>query len=313
MKTLSKRDAFTLIELLVVIVIIGLLIALLLPAVQAAREAARRSQCSNNLRQFGLALHTYITSFDVLPGGQGGRGQSLHVALLPHLDQTPLYNSINFVTGVNDHAPNITLSQTRVASFICPSDPATLPRLGSTSYAGNNGDGLYRNEKYNGLFSVAYDAPNVSPKDITDGMSGTAALSEWLVGAVDYNDRRRQFFQASVAHGPIDPETTVAACRTASESKSEIPVGQSKGDGWYQGAWIKTLYDQAIPVNGPNCMYAATGDFVGACTAGSLHPGGANVLLADGHSRFVHETTNVKIWRALGTRNGGEVVPSDGF
>src|SRR5207245_2942496 len=78
----GRRNAFTIIELLAVIAVIGVLTALLLPAVQAAREAARRAQCNNNLRQFGIALHTYVASYNVLPSGQTGGGKSLHVTLL---------------------------------------------------------------------------------------------------------------------------------------------------------------------------------------------------------------------------------------
>src|SRR5436190_7695238 len=95
---LRKRRAFTLIELLVVIAIIAVLIALLLPAVQQAREAARRSQCKNNLKQFGLAMHNYHDTYKVFPSASGGNGFSPHARILPYMDQAPLYNTLNFQT-----------------------------------------------------------------------------------------------------------------------------------------------------------------------------------------------------------------------
>jgi prepilin-type N-terminal cleavage/methylation domain-containing protein len=130
---LMRRRGFTLIELLVVIAIIAVLIALLLPAVQAAREAARRSQCVNNLKQIGLAIHNYVSTNDCVPpsggmnntGGFAPQNASMKVPLLPFMEQMPLYNCANFsfpfwyndVTSVNS-----TICATKVASFLCPSD-----------------------------------------------------------------------------------------------------------------------------------------------------------------------------------------------
>ena len=129
--SLSRRQrGFTLIELLVVIAIIGVLIALLLPAVQAAREAARRSQCTNNLKQLGLAVHNYIDRNQVLPASSYGNGDngvnqllnSWVVSILPGLEQQPLFNSINLSVSAADGA-NTTANGTRISSLICPSEP----------------------------------------------------------------------------------------------------------------------------------------------------------------------------------------------
>src|SRR5205085_70006 len=133
-----RRRGFTLIELLVVIAIIAVLIALLLPAVQAAREAARRSQCVNNLKQIGLALHNYHTVNDTFPMGAslglyqigqylGKQNLSSHVALLPQVEQTALYNAVNFSFGADEAGTlcgvvNRTVINTQVKSFLCPSD-----------------------------------------------------------------------------------------------------------------------------------------------------------------------------------------------
>ena len=128
---MKPKRGFTLIELLVVIAIIAVLIALLLPAVQQAREAARRSQCKNNLKQLGLALHNYHGTFNVLPAGRYSLagttylGHSTFTMLLPYFDQAPLYNSMNTSVGFNS-APNFGApSLTILTGLLCPSNPVT--------------------------------------------------------------------------------------------------------------------------------------------------------------------------------------------
>jgi prepilin-type N-terminal cleavage/methylation domain-containing protein len=144
-----RKDAFTLIELLVVIAIIGALIALLLPAVQAAREAARRSQCVNNLKQIGLAVHNYVQTNSVLPIGQGDEpantfnGWSSLAMMLPQLEQGAVFNSINFQIpdgSVPGSFQNQTSEAVRIATFLCPSDPDRLTaNAGHNNYFGNTG------------------------------------------------------------------------------------------------------------------------------------------------------------------------------
>ena len=123
--SIFKNRGFTLIELLVVIAIIAILIALLLPAVQQAREAARRSQCKNNLKQLGLATHNYHDSHNVFPISHGDTGNSFgwRAMILPYVDQSPLYNKINFNGNIVD-AGNLEIAQTPLGLFHCPSDPS---------------------------------------------------------------------------------------------------------------------------------------------------------------------------------------------
>jgi prepilin-type N-terminal cleavage/methylation domain-containing protein/prepilin-type processing-associated H-X9-DG protein len=211
------RPGFTLIELLVVIAIIAVLIALLLPAVQSAREAARRTQCVNNLKQLGLALHNYHSATEAFPEGidtaphlDPGYGSyaystwtswSPQAMLLPYVEQTPLYNAANFNMaccfwgGIPD-AVNSTVYLTRIASFLCPSDAQAgaeninsyVASLGDTTLrydAGGSGmtTGIFQvyNTVYKG--SVAYNyGSSVKIAAVTDGTSNTIAFGEALVG-----------------------------------------------------------------------------------------------------------------------------------
>ncbi|WP_165251001.1 DUF1559 domain-containing protein [Paludisphaera soli] len=223
---LRKRSGFTLIELLVVIAIIAVLIALLLPAVQSAREAARRSQCVNNLKQIGLGLHNYHQAVGVFPPGQlaaaadvpytgyaGWTEWSAQAMILPYLEQTPLYNAINFsFAGGYGVAQNIngTAWTTVVNGYLCPSDgnagrgraPIGTGPANINSYRGSIGTTTSRWEQWPGYSSERPDPmrfggqPSQSPfstglfvywlsnglRDVTDGSSNTIAFSESLVG-----------------------------------------------------------------------------------------------------------------------------------
>ncbi|MDX2037576.1 MAG: DUF1559 domain-containing protein [Isosphaeraceae bacterium] len=206
-----RRAGFTLIELLVVIAIIAVLIALLLPAVQAAREAARRAQCTNNLKQIGLALHNYASTHEVFPaaypatrlpaltvGGTWG-AWSPHSLLLPFMEQGPLHTSLNFnllnqgdTASYAGYVANTTGMTTRINSLLCPSNPlppGTLhgrPRPGNSYFASvgssTHWSGTATN-KPNGIFQ--YSGTAIGIRDVLDGTSNTIAFGEWRMGDFD--------------------------------------------------------------------------------------------------------------------------------
>jgi len=214
-----RRRGFTLIELLVVIAIIGVLVALLLPAVQSAREAARRSQCINNLKQIGLAIHNYHQSNDCLPpGGEvnsndytnpayvqygwspGPQNFSMTVRILPYLEQGNTFNSANFAVSalwnvagsslVDGGTINYTLRHTKVSSYVCPSDTNEFgndPQMPGSSYHNNQGTNRYNNN-WLSTGPTYYQGHDWSLQQtrtfasVTDGLSSTAMFSEYVKG-----------------------------------------------------------------------------------------------------------------------------------
>jgi len=211
----GTRRGFTLIELLVVIAIIGVLVALLLPAVQAAREAARRSQCSNNLKQLGLALQNYHSAVDSFPlGGNPGPSTpgagccqiwgawSAHTMLLPYMEQKPTYDSLNFYSvargnGYSENS-NATGISTRLNTLLCPSATppsqnwglvVNKPFAGNSYFASSGPSVMWRGDQANtpnGIFTAGGAVRGI--RDITDGSSQTIAFGEWRIG--DFDDSK---------------------------------------------------------------------------------------------------------------------------
>src|SRR4051794_34073765 len=192
----SHRRGFTLIELLVVIAIIGVLIALLLPAVQSAREAARRSQCTNNLKQIGLAMHNYHSTYDSFPmlngipaksiDGSGIHGPSVLAFLLNNMEQTAMYNAFNFNIGAvagaaaNYTVINATVFNSQIGAFLCPSDPGSTAYRRGSSYSCSIGPQFNFYSTVNvswgtGVGMFAHLAA-FGLRDCTDGSSATVAF-----------------------------------------------------------------------------------------------------------------------------------------
>ncbi|AMV40728.1 DUF1559 domain-containing protein [Planctomyces sp. SH-PL62] len=306
----ARRPGFTLIEIAVVVVVIALLIALLVPAVQSAREAARRAQCSKNLGQLALAIHAYESSVGTLPMGTSGTTFSLHAAILPHMEQSTLYSSINFsINGVHPPAENRTAAETTVGVFLCPSDSHPGGAGASTNYAGNAGGGV---QKYgrNGSFVGAGERPPRS-SDFTDGAGNTSLMAEWQVSGGSLRNRERLRAVFATPRPLMEPEELeefVESCRGLDLENAKLGPPR-KGRNWLFGDMGWTLYNHTNTPNGNTCTNG-TAVQKGAWTAGSGHSFGVNVSFADGHVQFIHENIHREVWRALASCNGREILPS---
>lgn len=308
---IGSRRAFTLIEVLVVISIIGLLTALLIPAVQAAREAARRTQCANNLRQYGVAMHSYVADYESFPPlSSGYTAYSPHVLLLSYMEQASLYNNANLNLLANS-IPNSTFVYAGIRTLWCPSDPYVMPGQpgampGKTSYAANMGDDS-EPMRTNGAFYFRAGRTLLIP----DGLSSTVAMSEFLVGRSGNSDRLRALFTPT-GGPPANADQLSERCKSL-RNEAAI-VNTLKGQVWVIGQRDYSLYTHVITPNQPSCSNTPGSSApLSAITATSLHPGGVNCLFADGHVQVVRDGINAVVWRAVGTRDGSEVVSSDAF
>ena len=329
----AARPGFTLIEALVVISIIGLLLALLLPAVQSAREAARRAQCQNNLKQIGLALHGYHAANGSFPINlvwttQGSaRYFSALTRILPYMDHQALYSGINYevrtiplrISRLFEYPANLTAYETRVATYLCPSDPPGRPTSHGCNYRGNQGVGpapLKTAENYdsgNGFYACT---SVTDAHSFPDGLSHTVAYSERLRGTGDSSSvlALDRDFGDLVGHPAYpyavyrDADYALGWCQVA--AVENFPAIRYAGFTWFFTELDCTSYCHAQEPNGriPDAILNNQASRWGIVTARSLHPGGVNALMSDGSTRFVSETIARRTWRALGTRNGGELV-----
>lgn len=328
----TSRRGFTIIELLVVIGIIGLLVSLILPAVQAAREAARRVRCTNNLRQIGLAMHNYEGAWGVFPpapmlvfhsaftidGKPIGSFISPHALLLPYLEQATLHQSINFETSTGNEyeialrGANVTAASQTVAVFLCPSDGLTAARpYGVTNYRINGGVCGYCRE---GNEDGATSYTGLAVAEFRDGLSSTLAFSEKNVGGTPgHFDPRRDWISEILPTAAYPPTASaddwVDFCSRRTYQGSVLNFKFDGGRCWLLGAGHTSKFLTSAPPNSavPDCgsdYYEGSGVFA----ARSFHPGGVNTSLADGSVRFVSERIHSRTWRALGTRQGGEIA-----
>ena len=337
-----ERQGFTLIELLVVIAIIAVLIALLLPAVQQAREAARRTQCKNNLKQLGLALHNYESSHRVYPASSMNPGGfshvwSAHAMLAPFLEQTNIYNSADTGQPIYEmggsgsygfEIPDVNklACGTTVPLFLCPSDLSTpvssdygVQDLGPVNYAVCLGRGGVSSNPNNpgdtGTMGSTYDtdgmfyvSSKIGPGQITDGLSNTVAMSECLLG-----QGPEQHSGPMPADGPqrVYADASGGVSEANCEAATSWNSANRKGFLWAAGEIRTTAYNHHYGPNAPQHDCISTDpNFTGAGwhTARSNHTGGVNLLLADGSVRFAADSINIGIWWDISTRSGGEVV-----
>jgi prepilin-type N-terminal cleavage/methylation domain-containing protein len=342
-----RKQGFTLIELLVVIAIIAVLVSLLLPAVQQAREAARRTQCRNNLKQMGLAVHNYEGTYKRFPSSGESTDEttnptvrrffpcSFNVAILPLIDQQGIYNAWNF----NSHytvAPNVLLAQTNIPSFICPSNGITGPDsqgYGLTDYMPI----AYVDFDANGLRggSAAYTA-NVQGidfagmlgfckrvSDTTDGLSNTIMVIEDS-GRPTSNGGSYNITTGVTLGNPTYTQNYDPTQLAASKNKTPADVGTASGVYGMPGRWADP--DNGSGISGPP---NATGQFINnnKSPAGgpatclwnlnncgpndepfSLHSGGVHALLGDGSVRFVNDSLNFNTLRMLANPKDGGAI-----
>ena len=336
------RAGFTLIELLVVVSIIALLIALLLPAVMEARESARRMGCQNNLRQVGLAIHSYLDSSNAFPVASSlvvepdsdSRcptlpDKSFLVTILPYMEQAAVYNSTNFSPTIHSPA-NLTIFAQSVGAYSCPSDYASgtarpgfstvqflrglvapgdaLPMV-AASYAANHGS----------YSSSAIPDPStcrVPPSTIAEANGCITDVSP--VGLADVLD--------GTSSTILVVERSTAILKALDGPDDAQPDAFQMNGWWYSGNYGDTVATVKYPID----AYKATSpDHLSnwIWSASSLHRGGANCLMADGSAHFIKESVQSwaldpvssvplgppGVWQALGTRNGGELLPGDSY
>jgi prepilin-type N-terminal cleavage/methylation domain-containing protein/prepilin-type processing-associated H-X9-DG protein len=296
----QQRRAFTLIELLVVIAIIAVLIALLLPAVQQAREAARRSQCKNNLKQLGLAIHNYHDMANTIPPGWIGQTTSTfwgwNVMLFPQMDQAPLYQKFSFTTNNLAQNTNATVPQfllsTQIPALRCPSDP------GSPTFTVGSLVGRSNYLGINGIYNI--NASGSGPMLAMSGQAGTSATMGGLTGI-----NGGGAFGENSFHNFRDFTDGLSNTIVIGE-RSSTNAGASSmaiGDAMWAGVSADTTpigMASAIadayypPFNGVAVggNTAANVNCTSATATGSYHTGGAQFLMGDGSVRFISSNVN---------------------
>jgi prepilin-type processing-associated H-X9-DG protein len=293
------RKGLVLVELVTLVGVGFVSLGMMLPQIFGAREAARRSQCTNNLKQIGLALHNYHDAIGTFPMSHvlgktkddgHGNGQSGFALILPYLEQVAVYNAYNFHLE-NWHESNATSMTTRIATYVCPSNqvrdpvPATMIK--------NHHDKAFggKNKFARGDYGMNWGGVRKA-----SGAEAEKAYGESWKG---------------VMMTVVDPDTkTSQIVRIADilDGTSNTAAVAEKLDsfGWGVGGWGGSEFDVNITPVDPG-----KGDMERRVFTGSMHPNGMNVLLCDGSVRFITAKTEAAVWRKMTTRAGGEVIGPD--
>lgn len=309
-----NRRGFTLIELLVVIAIIGVLVGLLLPAVQQAREAARRSACSNNMKQIGLALHNYAHgNRERLPTGWVGEFESGEIhgdegpgwgwasQILPFMEENAVHDGINFEQAIG-HSSNANARVAVISTFLCPSDSFGTEKL---FYPGDDGAGSNDDE----------EAPDATPGSVQyarsnyPGMFGAEHIADDHGGGGD-GVEPSEGDGTFVAHTGLDKgfyfrHYTDGLSKTIAVGERDSRMGGSLWIGMAEGKCAGMSRVVGIGEHMFNSVDPHFEDFY------SQHPGGISVVFADGHVAFLSSSMDETTFQALSTRKGGEIVSSD--
>ena len=339
-RAFSSRLAFTLVELLVVIAIIGILVGLLLPAVQAAREAARRMQCTNNLKQIGLAIHNYASTYkEAIPNNgyprTGGYPNDFSplAKLLPFIEQANLENLIDY--GVYMGHPALAdlplelrgAAATRVPVFECPSDPnaalhsltmpsGTVIQIAGTSYSINQGsgeDGVFH--PGNGVMSngLCWVGATTKLSSMTDGTSNTLVFAETLIGAGTAPTANGQLQDVQKFRATPSGAVNLALAQSLIAAGPTGAVGMISGwEGTRNHYWLRGSVPNGPVINGWLTPNNPIPDFVVGSSkitaARSYHTGIVNVVMGDGSVHSVSDSVDRIAWLATWTRSGGEAA-----
>jgi prepilin-type N-terminal cleavage/methylation domain-containing protein/prepilin-type processing-associated H-X9-DG protein len=326
-----QHCGFTLVELLVVIAIIGVLVALLLPAVQSAREAARRTQCQNNIKQLGLALHNFESVMKRFPHGSENAalwGPSAHAYLLPVLEQGNVFAQMNqtFAHGSSAQSgtgSNVIIheaaSTARPKVFHCPAEFNTFPGMvyGFTNYHTNWGSWVVLQNRWDGTFGTNFVPYGTVPPveatrigAISDGTSNTLAFAEVCNGIgrdPTMRDPRRDCYSAT-RPSSTNPQVVRSQLLAINWQTAGTLSGWNwRGYPWREGSIWRNGFNTLLPPNKP-CYRPGTQWWELVTPASSYHPGGVNVCMCDGSVRFVADNIDADIWMWAGTIAGGETV-----